>query len=87
MKLARRADMPRYVWIAYSNRHPYLPVAVADTSAELAAELAAALGISRSSVSRSWMRYRRGKVKRTRYHKVLLPQEPVSRTKEKSENV
>ena len=82
MKLARRAEMPRYVWIAYSIRYPYLPVAVADTSAELAT----ALGISRSSVSCGWARYRRGKVKRTRYHKVLLPQESVSRTKEKNEN-
>lgn len=58
----------RYVWVAYSNKPPYLPVAVADT----AKELAAALGISRSTIAASWGRYRRGERRRTRYHKVLL---------------
>lgn len=72
----------RYVWIAYSNRPPGLPVAVADT----AKELAAIIGVSCSTVRGCWMRYQRGKCLRTRYHKVLLPQENTGYTKERSSN-
>lgn len=78
-------DIPadvRCVWIVYSNRPPGLPVAVADT----AQELAAIIGVSCSTVRGCWMRYQRGKCLRTRYHKVLLPQENTGYTKEKSSN-
>lgn len=35
---AIRPEAPKsgYVWVAYQSRSPYLPVAVADTAAELA---------------------------------------------------
>ena len=74
--------MPRHVWVAYSNRPPGLPLAVADT----AKELAAIAGVSCSTVRGCWMRYQRGQCRRTRYHKVLLPQENTGYTKEKSNN-
>lgn len=63
--------MGSYVWIAYTGRPPYLPVAVADTSRELAA----LMGVSRATIAGCWLRYRRGLCRRTRYHKVALPPE------------
>lgn len=65
---AECAELLRYVWVAYSNKPPYLPVAVADT----AKELAAIIGVSCSNVRGCWMRYHRGKLRQTRYHKVTI---------------
>ena len=74
--------MPRYVWVAYSNKPPYLPVAVADT----AKELAAIAGVSCSTVRGCWMRYQQGQCRRTRYHKVFLTQENTDHTEEYAKN-
>ena len=81
-KSAWYTEMLRYVWVAYSNKPPYLPIAVADT----AKELAAIIGVSGSNVRCCWLRYRLGKIRRTRYHKVLLPKEPTGYAKEASSN-
>lgn len=57
-----------HVWVAYSKEPPWLPVAVADSSRELG-EL---LGVSQSVVKSTWSKYRAGKLRRSRYHRVAL---------------
>lgn len=66
-----RAEMPNHVWVAYSGKPPYLPIAVADTAKELAREVR----VSVETVRTGWCKYCRGQRKRTRYHKVNFPTE------------
>lgn len=63
-----------YVWVAYSEKPPYLPVAVAETEKELA-EL---IGISVGTIEKSWYRYRHGESKKSRYHRVKVGYEEES---------
>ena len=72
----------RAVWVAYSTKPPYLPVAVADT----AEQLAALLGVHRTTVAACWRRYCKGQARRTCYHRVPLPQENTGYTKENHNN-
>ena len=60
-----------YVWVAYSREPPYLPVAVADS----AEDLARLVGTSRGVVQSDWSRYRSGKKRTSRYHRVAVGQE------------
>lgn len=61
-------DRREYVWVAYSNKHPFLPIAVAST----AQELADTLGVSRGCIESLNSKFRHGKVKRARYARVLI---------------
>lgn len=55
-----------YVWVAYSKQYPYLPVAVADT----AAELADIVNTTESNIKSEWYKYQHRKTKKSRYHRV-----------------
>lgn len=65
-----------YVWVAYQNEPPYLPIAIANTSNELAQKC----GVSQYAIRSSWSRYSRGKAERAKYCKVkvgLCPEDCV----------
>lgn len=62
----RRKCDERYVWIAYQSKYPYLPIAIAGSSVELAD----IMGIDRSTVSTTWYKFRRGVLKNSRFWKV-----------------
>lgn len=57
-----------YVWVAYSKDYPYLPVAVASTSEELAK----IMSVSKNDVESRWGHFKQGKLKTTRYARVLI---------------
>lgn len=57
-----------YVWVAYQSEPPYLPIAIADTSGELAD----ICGLDRSTVSTTWYKFRHGVLKNTRFWKVYV---------------
>ena len=61
-----------YVWAAYAKEFPWLPVAVADSAEALVAKV----GTSKNSVMSTWSRYRSGKLKHSRYHRVLVGYDP-----------
>lgn len=56
------------VWIAYSEKYPYLPIAVADS----AEGLAKIVGVKPKSVERAWNDFFNRKTKSTRYACVLI---------------
>ena len=60
-----------YVWVAYQKEKPYLPIAVADTSVELAETL----GISENNIRSVVSKHRHGKIKRPRYMCVYVGEE------------
>lgn len=65
--MSRKRHKPRkYIWVAYQKDPPGLPIAVADTSTELA-EI---LGVSQSTVTTSTMNGRRNRFKHDIYAKV-----------------
>lgn len=65
--MSRKRHKPRkYIWVAYQKDPPGLPIAVADTSTELA-EI---LGVSQSTVMTSTMNGRRNRFKHDIYAKV-----------------
>ncbi len=65
--MSRKRHKPRkYIWVAYQKDPPGLPIAVADTSTELA-EI---LGVSKSTVMTSTMNGRRNRFKHDIYAKV-----------------
>ena len=66
MKPYQRKKPRKYIWIAYDKEKPGLPIAVADTSTELA-EI---LGVSKSTVVASTMNGRRNRFKHDIYAKV-----------------
>ena len=57
------AEPRPYVWVAYGKEKPHLPIAVADTSRELAE----ALGVSENNVRSAACKYKKGIIKRTPY--------------------
>ena len=57
-----------HVWVAYHSQKPYLPVAVADTSMELAQ----IIGTKRNNVESVASKHRKGKIKRPRYACVYI---------------
>ena len=57
-----------YVWVAYQQESPHLPVAVADT----ARELAKAVGVPENNVVSVASKHRHGKIKRPRYMCVFI---------------
>ena len=59
------------VWVAYSKKHPYLPIAIADS----AEELAEIVGVKTSTVEAMWSKFWRGKISRTRYAWVLIEED------------
>ena len=59
-------ELPDYVWVAYSDKPPYLPVAVADS----ASRLAALVGTTTNNVESCWSKYRTGKIQRSAYQRV-----------------
>ena len=64
-------DRREVVWIAYSEDYPYLPVAAART----AQELARLVGTGTNTVESCWSKFKHGKIRYTRYHKVLIEEE------------
>lgn len=60
--------MKQYIWVAYSRRQPFLPVAVADTMDEIAQ----LTGATKSGVRSAWWYYTTGKRKFSRFHKVRV---------------
>lgn len=65
-----------YVWVAYQNKPPYLPIAIASTADELSQKI----GVSKNTIKSSWSRYVRGKSAKTKYHRVkvgLCPEDCV----------
>lgn len=57
-----------YVWVAYSSKPPYLPIACEKTPEELARKI----GVSVWTLWSCWGNYRRGKTKHSRYHRVKV---------------
>lgn len=55
------------VWVAYSSKYPYLPIACGDTARDLAQQLS----ISESTVLTMWYKYRTGKIKSSKYQKIM----------------
>lgn len=66
-----QVDRLEYVWVAYSKDYPFLPVAIASS----AAELARLVGVSTNAVESLWSKFVHGKVRRTRYARVLIEEE------------
>lgn len=58
----------RSVYVAYSKKYPYLPIAVADTPAELAK----LIGVHRNNILSPISRLKSGKLKSSRYHRVEI---------------
>lgn len=58
----------KYVWVAYSQYEPYLPVATAVS----AVELGKIVGINPKIIREVYCHYRRGDVKQSRFHKVKI---------------
>ena len=56
------------VWVGYSPQPPYLPIAVADT----AAQLAKLMGTTKGTVYSAWSHYQAGESKTCRYHCVPM---------------
>lgn len=71
-KVYERLKWPKikgvYVWVAYENKYPYLPIFVADTSSELAKKI----GVSQSSITSNCSKYNCGVSKYTMYHRVKI---------------
>lgn len=65
LKYRRKCD-ERYVWVAYQSEYPYLPIAIAGSSVDLAD----IIGVDRSTVSSTWYKFRHGVLKNTRFWKV-----------------
>lgn len=61
-------DLGCYVWVAYGKAPPYLPVAVADS----AAELARLTGTSENCIHSTWCKFQRGRFKSSRFHRVRV---------------
>lgn len=61
-------ELPDYVWVAYSDKPPYLPVAVADSASKLAAQV----GTTTNTVESCWSKYRAGKIQRSSYQRVHI---------------
>ena len=59
---------PEVIWMEVTNDEYELPVAVADTTRELA-EMT---GVRRNAIMEAWSRYNHGIYKRCRWHKVCL---------------
>lgn len=59
---------PEYVWVAYGKDRARLPIAVADT----AAELAALVGTTRNNVESLASKYRCGRIPWSRYQRVRI---------------
>lgn len=57
-----------YIWIAYGNKYPYLPVAAADT----AEELGRIVGVTRGCIASMYSLYQHGKISESKYHKVRI---------------
>lgn len=57
-----------YVWIAYQKHKPHLPIAIADSSRELAQKI----GVDASTVRSCWEKYQSKKCKNTRYHRIKV---------------
>lgn len=57
-----------YVWVAYWDKPPYLPIAIASTVDELSQKV----GVSKNTIKSSWSRYVRGKSAKTKYHRVKV---------------
>lgn len=58
----------RSVYVAYSKKYPYLPIAVADTPKELG-EI---LGVNRNNILSPISRLKSGQLKSSRYHRVEI---------------
>lgn len=56
------------VWVAYSKKWPYLPIAVAYS----ADELAQIVGVRKNLIESTFSKYRHGKLSRSRFHKVEI---------------
>lgn len=60
-----------YVWIAYSEHAPYLPVAIADTPEDIEKML----GLAKGTVVSSFSKYNRRMTDKSRYHRVEVSNE------------
>lgn len=63
--------MNGYVWVAYSKDPPYLPVAVAETSKDLAEKV----GTTKNVVDSAWSHYKKGFTKTCRFHRVKIDED------------
>lgn len=57
-----------FVWVAYSSKPPFLPIAVADS----AVEMASLVGTNENCVRSTWSHYVSGRKPHSRYHKVRI---------------
>lgn len=68
-----------YIWVAYSKKPPYLPIAAADSAEDLAKKC----GTSKSNILSIWCRFRHGQLPSSRFYRVkaedtgLIPEEKV----------
>ena len=62
------SQTPEYVWVAYGKDRAKLPIAVADT----AAELARLVGTTRNTVESLASKYRKGRIPWSRYQRVKI---------------
>lgn len=58
----------KYVWVAYQQEPPRLPIAIADTAHELARKL----GVRVNNIESLASKARRGKIKNARYMCVYI---------------
>lgn len=62
-----------YMWVAYDKNYPYLPVAIGRT----AEDIGKMLGIQTTTVESTWHKYRKGILKRSRFHRVKVGLDPI----------
>lgn len=62
-----------YVFIAYSRKYPYLPIAVGDTARELAEQV----GVSRGCIWSMISKYEHGDVKQSIYQRIYVEDEDI----------
>lgn len=60
--------MKNFVWVLYSKKPPFLPVAVANT----AREIGLIAGTTETTVTAAWSKYLNGVYPSSRFHKVRI---------------
>lgn len=60
--------MNNVVWVAYSKEPPFLPIAIADTSTQLAK----LVGVTAGCITGTWKNYLAGRYENSRYHKIEI---------------
>lgn len=63
-----RINPADFVWVAYDDSKARLPVAMSPS----VTELAAIMGVSRSTIESMWSKYRHGKLDTAKYAKVYI---------------